>query len=86
MRPNSIIGAHIVVNPLDHLPRSDVFVNIDIIIFQTTEKPFCTGVVECTTLSIHGNPDSPTGQQIQISLASKMASLIGVDDFRLTVG
>ena len=78
MWSDRVVVVDIVVDAGNHLPGCCIFLNIDVVIFQTAEEPFSTDIVKGSPLAVHGDFYLVALQQIKICLTSEVATLIGV--------
>ena len=85
MRAYSVVVKYVPVHAGYHLPRCDVLVDVDILVFQAAKKALSANVVQRLALAVHGYPYAVALQQIQVGLIGEVAALIRVDDLRFAM-
>ena len=80
MWPKGIVITNIIFNTTAEFTRGVVLVDVDVFRFQTAKPPFNDDIVYPAGLAIHALMDMIASQKADISLASELAALIGVND------
>ncbi len=83
MGPLPILLFNVLGNGLPDFSDACVFVDVELLILETPEKPLGPGVVGGPPLSIHTYPHAMGLHQVQVVLAGKLAALVAVDNVRL---
>lgn len=83
MRTIGIIAFHIVSEYETQLAGSVIFVDVDVVVLEGPEEPFCPCVVQALAFAVHGYLHSGSFDLHNTFRVRKMAALVAVDDFWL---
>ncbi len=81
MGPYRIVEAQITVNANAGIPGCFVFVNINILVLDTTPKPFDKDVVVSPSPVVHADSGTGIEEDLRVFRAGEVASLVAVHDF-----
>ncbi len=78
MRPLRIVEAQITVNANAGISGCLVLVEIDILVLNTTPKPFDKDVVVCPSSVVHADSGTGIEEDLRVFRACEVASLVAV--------
>jgi hypothetical protein len=80
-----VVKFKVVTEPLSELSHAVVVIEIDVLIFNTSPKPFHKHVVQCPASPIHADEYFTLALRLCEERTGKLAALIGIENHRLGV-
>ena len=84
MWPLSIVQIQISVNPSPGFTAVAIGFQIYLLVFDAPPQTLYKDIVQVSTLAIHADLDPPLQQQATEGFTGELASLVGVEDLRLS--
>lgn len=85
MRTNGVVGVDVLSDPCDHLLWCLVFLDVEVVVFQTAEEPLGPYIIQCLSFAVHGDFNIAGVQELKVGGTGEVAPLIRVHDLGLSL-